>query len=96
MNSGNVDEVLSRILELFGDARVFLAMEVLEKIENYLKTEPNHPVLEKLDSLSIRDILRSLRDKNDRLRKTLQDTETVKFSGSPFGEIKSSLLFYDL
>lgn len=77
VNSDNAEEMLQLVLDLFGDARVFVAIEVLEKLENFLKVETGHPVLTRFNEPATVDLLHDLRDKHGRLQKTLEDTETV-------------------
>lgn len=75
MKADNAEEILQLVLDLFGDARVFVAVEVLEKLENFLKTEPMD--LKRFNDPATIDLLHDLKDKNARLKKTLEDTETV-------------------
>lgn len=77
MTSENVDEALQLAIHLFEDTRVFLAVDVYEKVENFLKEEPNHPIQTKLNTPAMQTLIANMKDKDDRLKQTLSDVESV-------------------
>ncbi len=77
MTDSNAEEALQLLSDLFHDARVFLAMDVLRKLENFLETDFDHALNRNMKSSPTLDLINSLKLKNERLEKTLHDTESV-------------------